>query len=232
MEEVMVQPLIGDIIEWDIKNWSTSLDFWNQKSSLNLKNGYALELGGRNGGISLWLAAKGCRVVCSDLTGPTDHARTLHDSYGVSHLIEYNNVDATDIPYEDDSFEVVTFKSVLGGVGSHNNKEAQRQAMKEIHRVLKPGGELLFAENLAASPIHKVLRKKFVSWGKKWRYPSIHEMNEFLEDFSQVHHLTRGFMGSFGRTERQRNLLASVDSVFHRMIPEQWKYIMMGVAKK
>lgn len=53
-----------------------------------------------------------------------------------------------------------------------------------------------------------------------------------MEDFSEVHHMTKGFMASFGRTESQRNLLASVDKVFHRMIPEQWKYIMVGVAKK
>lgn len=232
MGQLTVQPVIEDIIEWDVKNWGSSLDFWNQKTSLNLENGYALELGSRNGGISLWLATKGCRVVCSDLSGPTEHARTLHDSYGVSHLIEYNNIDATDIPYDDNSFEVVTFKSVLGGVGSYNNKYAQKKAIKEIHRVLKPGGELFFAENLAASPFHQVLRKKFVNWGDRWRYPTIYEMNEFMEDFSEVHHMTKGFMASFGRTESQRNLLASVDKVFHRMIPEQWKYIMVGVAKK
>lgn len=223
---------LQDIIEWDVKNWSPSLDFWLKKSSLNLRNGNGLELGSRNGGLSLWLAMHGCSVVCSDLDGPTEKAKNLHQSYGISHLVEYKNINATEIPYEDHSFDVVAFKSILGGVGSFDNKEAQIRAIKEIHRVLKPGGELFFAENLVASPLHKALRRKFVTWGDRWRYPSIEEFNEFLQEFSQVHSISSGFIASFGRNESQRNVLASVDQVFHRFVPDNWKYIMIGVAKK
>lgn len=223
---------LQDIIEWDVKNWSTSLDFWLKQSSINLVNGNGLELGSRNGGLSLWLALKGCQVVCSDIKGPTEKAKALHESYGISQSIQYHTIDATSIPYDDHSFDVVVFKSMLGGVGAFNNKEAQRKAMKEIYRVLKPHGELFFAENLVASPIHKALRKRFVRWGEGWRYPSIDEMNELLSDFSQVYSITTGFIASFGRNETQRSLLSSVDQVFHRLVPDHWKYIMIGVAKK
>lgn len=223
---------VHDIIEWDVKNWSTSLDFWLKQSSLNLTNGKGLELGSRNGGLSLWLALKGCQVVCSDIHGPTEKAKQLHESYGISDRIQYSNIDATSIPYDDHTFDVVVFKSILGGVGAFNNLEAQKKAMKEIHRVLKPNGELFFAENLLASPIHMALRKRFVRWGGEWRYITIDEMNEFLSDFSQVYSITNGFIASFGRNETQRNILSSVDQMFHRFVPDNWKYIMIGVAKK
>ncbi|WP_139904503.1 class I SAM-dependent methyltransferase [Clostridium thermarum] len=224
---------VSDIIEWDVKNWSTALDYWLKESLQNLSTCTALEIGSRNGGLSLWLAMQGCRVICSDLEGPTDKAKELHQKYGVQDLIEYRSVDATDIPLEDNSIDLVVFKSVLGGIGYGNNKEAQIKAINEMYRVLKPGGELFFAENLIASPIHKALRKRFVNWGNSWRYPSISEIKEFLYNFSCVYYLTTGFLGTLGRSESQRNILGNIDSIFsNRIIPERWRYIVVGVARK
>src|ERR1043165_4321410 len=92
------RPLTSDIIEWDVSNWSVALDYWRQATSLELSNSQALELGARNGGLSLWLAANGCHVTCSDLHGPTPQARKLHRRYDVSHLITYEPIDAVNIP--------------------------------------------------------------------------------------------------------------------------------------
>jgi hypothetical protein len=102
-----------------------------------------------------------------------------------------------------------------------------------MHAALRPGGVLLFAENLVASPIHRHLRRRFVAWGDRWRYVTIEEMNAFLGPFSTVRERTFGFAGAFGRTERQRSSLATVDATgLDRIVPAQWRYIIAGVATK
>lgn len=224
---------LEDIIEWDIRHWSKSLNYWREKSSVSLENSNGLEIGSRNGGLSLWLASHGCNVVCSDIDGPTEIAREIHKKHGVSERIQYMSVNATEIPYDDQTFDIVVFKSVLGGVGANNNKTAQVKALKEIYRVLKPGGELFFAENLTASPIHQILRKRYVNWGNTWRYIAIQEMEELLEDFNEKEYFSTGFFSNLGRTEKQRHLLAVMDDLLiNRLVPSKWKYILIGVAKK
>ena len=58
-------------------------------------------------------------------------------------------------------------------------------------------------------------------------------MNEFLSLFSHVEYRTVGFAGAFGRTELQRNLLGVLDeTVLNYAVPENWRYIIVGVARK
>ncbi|HEY3724455.1 MAG TPA: class I SAM-dependent methyltransferase [Acidimicrobiia bacterium] len=51
---------------------------------------------------------------------------------------------AEDLPYDDDSFDVVVSTLVLCGVND------QPRSLREIHRVLRPGGRLLFIEHVRA----------------------------------------------------------------------------------
>jgi SAM-dependent methyltransferase len=223
---------VTDIIEWDIRNWSVALDFWRKHSAHHLSDCLALEVGSRNGGLSLWMALNGARVICSDLRGPAEAAILKHRAQGVSGLVQYESIDAMNIPYTD-HFDVVLFKSVLGTVGRHGGKAAQAKAVSEMHKALKPGGELFFAENLVASPLHMFFRRRCVEWGATWRYVSAAEMHEFLSPFAQVHWRTVGFAGAFGRSEMQRNLLGAVDRAFlDRLVPADWRYIVVGVARK
>ncbi len=223
---------LADFVEWDVKNWGAALEFWRTHSSKELSGCSALELGCGRGGLSLWLAANGAQVVCSDLNGPREEAKIKHKQHGVSNLVSYQAIDATNIPYEEE-FDVIVFKSALGGIGRLKQRELQARAMAEIHKSLKKGGELYFAENLVASPLHKFLRKSFVQWGKSWRYVSLEEMQEFLQPFGEVEYTTIGFAGTFGRTEAQRNFLGTVDRLLlDRIVPSRWRYIMAGVARK
>ncbi len=222
----------SDFLEWDVRNWSAALEFWLKHTTHRLSGCTALEIGSRNGGLSLWLALQGASVVCTDVNGPTELAKSLHKSNGVSHLIEYRDFDATNSPYHE-QFDIIVFKSVLGGIGSRGGVDSQQKAISAIHKALKKGGELFFAENLAASPVHKFLRRKFVRWGTNWRYVSISEMKEFLKPFSTVQLSEFGFTGAFGRTETQRNWLGMLDRIIlDRLVPDNWNYIMAGVAKK
>jgi SAM-dependent methyltransferase len=227
----MTKELTKDIIQWDVKSWSKALSYWDNKVEWN-KIQHSLELGGREGGLSLWLALKGKSVVCSDLKDVQKTAEQLHKRHHVSTWITYQDIDATNIPYEE-YFDLIVFKSIIGGIGRNDNYKNQHKVFKEIYKALKPGGKLLFAENLAASAVHRRLRKRFVQWGSSWRYVSLDEMKEFLSDFSYYDIKTTGLLGTFGRTERQRNVLSAVDDlVLNKICPDRWKYICYGIAEK
>lgn len=229
--QASTQELTKDIIQWDIRNWSKALVHWeNSIDWSQVQKG--LELGGRQGGISLWLASKGKEVICSDLKDVRSSAEPLHQKYNVVKHIQYQDIDATDIPYEN-HFDVIVFKSIIGGIGSHDNIAVQRKVFQQIHKALKPGGRLLFAENLVASPLHAQLRKRFTSWGDRWRYITVDELQSFLEPFKSYDIKTTGVLATFGRSENQRNILAHVDQLLlNHLCPKKWRYISYGVAMK
>ncbi|MDD2387413.1 MAG: methyltransferase domain-containing protein [Bacteroidales bacterium] len=227
----MTKELVKDIIKWDVKSWSKALRYWNSNIDWGtVQNG--LELGGREGGLSLWLALKGKEVVCSDLNDVKNTAEHLHLRYNVSKLIKYQDIDAVNIPYEN-YFDIIVFKSIIGGIGRNDNYEIQQKVFNEIYKALKPGGKLLFAENLIASKFHQRMRKRFVNWGSAWRYVSIKEMKECLDLFATYDIKTTGVLAAFGRTESQRNLLSTIDKLFfNKVCPKNWKYISYGIAEK
>jgi SAM-dependent methyltransferase len=135
--------------EWDIESWSKAFELWDEALK-NAPRRKALELGGRHGGPSLYLASKGFDVLCTDINKDfLDEARAFHQKEGVSDRVKYESLDALNIHYENE-FDVVIFKSILGGIDRDNKnyKESHKMILKQIHKALKPGGYLLFAENL------------------------------------------------------------------------------------
>lgn len=223
---------IREIIEWDTRNWSRALTFWGRHTRQDLSGVQALEIGSGNGGLSLWIALQGGHCLCTDVSGPRPQAMVKHQRYGISGQIRYEALDATTMTYEN-TFDVVLFKSVLGGIGRQDGKDRQQAAMKAIFRALKPGGELFFAENLAASPIHQLFRRRCTAWGGYWRYVSLAEMASFTAPFSKVEMAVCGCMGAFGRTERQKRLLGALDRIIiERIVPAKWRYLVFGVAQK
>jgi SAM-dependent methyltransferase len=223
---------IQDVMEWDVVNWSKALQYWDRSLDLDLSNCIALELGSRRGGLSLWMAVKGARIICSDLESPESKAGNLHKKHGVVHRIRYESINATDIAYEN-YFDIILFKSVLGDVGREGHKEMQARAIEQIYRALKPGGKLLFAENLAGTSIHQFLRRSYVNWGAYWRYLTVEETKQLCGNFKSFKFITRGFLGSFGMNEMQRQILGRIDSLFFDgILPDRMKYILIGVAEK
>ena len=189
-------------------------------------------MGGRKGGLSLWLALKGKNVVCSDLADAQEQAEHLHHTYGVQKLVTYQNIDAMNIPYKN-YFDIIIFKSIIGGIGRNNNITNQQKVFDEIYKSLKPGGKLLFAENATGSILHKFARSKFVKWGKSWRYVAPRELEQFLSQFGKKSIKAAGVIAAFGRSEKQRNLLAIIDRfLLNHVCPDRWKYILFGIAEK
>jgi SAM-dependent methyltransferase len=221
------------VVGWDVVNWSRALDFWDSRLDLQPADGRALELGcGGNGGLSLWLAAKGCRVLCSGYQGVDEAARAAHRAHGVEHRIEYATVDACAIPYRE-AFDLVGYKSMLGRIVGDGSLPAARGVVEQIRRALKPGGRLLFAENLVSSGLHRVLRQRWGAGKNRWRYFTIEELVELHAGFTAFEYTTFGFAGCLGRTEGQRRLLGRLDAhLLDRIVPDRWHYILAGIATK
>jgi SAM-dependent methyltransferase len=227
----MTKELLKDIIEWDTVNWSQVLRFWEDKYPIKNKNYSCLELGARRGGLSLWLALNGNRVVCSDYNLPVDQAKPIHDKYECSDKVVYASIDATEIGLKNE-FDVVAFKSILGGIESEKYENIKQRVIDEIYDSLKPGGVLLFAENMTSSFIHRFMRKYFVKWGSRWNYLKYKDIEVLLNRFSSIEFITLGFFAAFGRTEGQRRFLGKIDKVFKLFIPKSKRYIVIGIAKK
>jgi SAM-dependent methyltransferase len=220
------------VLAWDVPNWSRALRYWEREGGISEGTLACLEVGANGGGLSVWLAMQGHTVVCSDYHASFANAEALAQRHGVAARLRFEEIDATCIPYES-TFDIVAFKSVLGGIGRDGALERQRAAVASMHRALRPGGRLLFAENLRASPLHRSLRDRYIAWGSSWRYITIEEMRSFLEPFSNVSLDTAGFFGTFGRSEAQRRTLSLLDRVAaNALVPPSWRYIVYGVATK
>lgn len=227
----MQKELIKDIIEWDLINWSKGLKFWEKNVDIKDKNYTCLELGGRRGGLSLWLAVNNNQVVCTDVNNPEKDASDLHEKYNCSDKITYESLNAIDIGYEN-HFDVVAFKSIMGAISVKGKDHLKKHTLDEIHKSLKDKGVLLFAENLEASSFHKYFRTKFVRWGYKWNYMKYDEIDDIFSSYSKVKFVTIGFFGVFGRSEKQRQWLGRLDHLLEIFIPRSKRYIIYGIAWK
>lgn len=219
---------LKNIIQWDVTNWSKALRYWDENT--DIKPGQkVLALGEREGGLSLFFAIKGCKIICSDYNEFPDETKQMHIENNVSDLISYKKIDMKSIELESETMDVVVFKSVVGALG---NKKDQIKALNEIYRVLKKDGVFLFAENQEGSKVHQLLRKKFVKWGERWCYVNDSEMKLWTEKFNKYKSKPYGVLALFGRTEGQRKILSAIDNVITPITPKKWRYILFGVAIK
>jgi SAM-dependent methyltransferase len=223
-------PLQQAIMGWDIATWGQCLDFW-RSFELSLTDKQILELGAHQGGLSLYFALQGAQVICSDLSSPEARAQPFHLRYGQD-SIGYQALNALDIALPDCSQDVVVFKSVLGGIRRGSEQDPKPIVMAEIERVLRPGGWLFFAENLVGSQLHMFLRKRFVAWASYWDYLTLSDLPLLLSPFAEWHYQTAGFLALCGRTERQRQKIASLDSFIGKYLSKNQNYCVFVAARK
>jgi ubiquinone/menaquinone biosynthesis C-methylase UbiE len=111
----------------------------NLASLLNLQpNFHVLDVGAGIGGPSRYLASKfGCRVTGLDLLGEYCRvADSLAKRVKLDNLLNYRQGDATQMPFEDATFDVVWTQHASMNIAD------KKRLYSEMHRVLKPGGKL------------------------------------------------------------------------------------------
>ena len=225
--------LMVDVAGWDVGTWSNAIRFWERVVEPMGGPLEVLEVGAGPGGPSLWLALQGHAVTTSNLDKTEEQARPTLERHGVADRVTYLDLDVADLPYEN-HFDLVVFKSVLGGI-PHGGRELQREALVQMRKVLKPGGRLIFAENLRGTPLHRLARS--VAYRRrgvpKWQYLTLRDLREFLRDFRDVRIGATGVLALFGRSEPQRRSLARADAAFwNRAVPASWHYVVYGTAVK
>jgi ubiquinone/menaquinone biosynthesis C-methylase UbiE len=87
-----------------------------------------------------------------------EHSALEHSALKHGPAIRVLRAPAEDLPFEDGSFDTAVSTLVLCGVGD------QPQALRELHRVLRPGGRLLFLEHVRSADPGTARLQDRVNW--------------------------------------------------------------------
>jgi SAM-dependent methyltransferase len=128
-----------------------------------------LEVGTGSGGIAHYFGTHPTLRIEVD-------AVDVHDSRLVTEGYRYHEVRDTQLPFADDSFDVVLTNHVIEHVGNEN---AQRAHLAELHRVLRPDGVGYLAVPNRWMLIEPHYRLAFLSWWPHaWRTPYLRAMRK------------------------------------------------------
>jgi ubiquinone/menaquinone biosynthesis C-methylase UbiE len=128
-----------------------------------------LEVGPGTGYYSLpvasWVAPDGRLDVLDVQQEMLDHTMRRAREQGTSNIVPQRG-DAQELPYPDDAFDATYLNFVLGEVPD------QERALRELRRVLKPGGHLVVGEALPDPHMVKVeaLREKAEEAGLRFEH--------------------------------------------------------------
>ena len=101
-----------------------------------------LDVAGGTGASSVPLVRAGARVIVADISeGMLEVGRSRHPE------VEFTWGSATDLPFEDDTFDAVTIS-----FGIRNVEDVPR-ALSEMYRVTKPGGRIVICEFSTPIPV-------------------------------------------------------------------------------
>ncbi|WP_051110202.1 glycine/sarcosine N-methyltransferase [Saccharomonospora halophila] len=114
-----------------------------------------LDVGAGYGGAARYLAKTyGCRVTCLNLSEVENNRnRQFTEEQGLSHLIDVVDGSFEDLPFEDNEFDVVWSQDSFLHSGD------RVRVLQEVVRVLKPSGEFVFTDPMAADSVDKASLK-------------------------------------------------------------------------
>jgi SAM-dependent methyltransferase len=226
--------LIEDAVAWDIANWKKAINFWQKELGEDFFKGKkALEIGGgNNGGLSLWLAHKGCQVTFSSNEVISESAKKIHRKWNLENSINYKSLDAL-MWDEKDQSDIICFKSVLGGI-ARDGEGTDRIVLENCYKALTPNGVILFAENLKGSALHLIFRRWFSeAWKNKWVYFDINYLESIAKDKFTVNAVALGYLACFGFFEKIKTFFSLLDYYFFdRILSRNILYTAAFILKK
>ena len=135
------------------------------------KQTQVLDVGCGGGFLSNALALQGLSVTGIDLSSESLRVAARYDK---TNSVRYQTADAYHLPFEDQSFEVVTAMDFL----EHVDRPAQ--VIQEISRVLKPNGLFIF-HTFNRNPLAHLVVIKFVEWLVKNTPKNLHVIKLFIK---------------------------------------------------
>jgi SAM-dependent methyltransferase len=133
-----------------------------------------LDLGCGAGENSVYFAKKGANCVASDYSpGMVEIALKLADKNGVE--IEGAIVNAMSLDFDDNSFDIIYAANLL-----HHLPDPQA-CIREMYRVLKPGGKACFWDPLTHNPIINVYRRMATSVRTEDEHPLDIQIVSFVQ---------------------------------------------------
>ncbi len=113
-----------------------------EKSAFVGEKARVIDLGGGFSGSARYLAKNyGWEVVVLNLSeAENQRGRKMNKEQGLDHLIEVKDGSFNNIPYPDESFDIVWSQDAI----LHSDNRSK--VIDEAYRVLKPGGEMIFTD--------------------------------------------------------------------------------------
>lgn len=136
-------------------------------------NSRVLDLGSGYGGPARFLASRfGCRVTGINLSNvEIEEATKQTKAQGLESLVAFDCGDFHELPYADESFDVVWSQdSLMYGAD-------KQQILKEVVRVMKPGGILDFTDILASRDLEPADRQRLY---ERVRTPEMWDIERYL----------------------------------------------------
>lgn len=148
---------------------------------------YLLDLGCGGGESSVYLALRGAHCVASDWSPKmVEAAKKLAEMNQVK--IDARIINAMDIDFPNNTFDIVYAANLLHHVDT-------KKTLKEIHRILKPGGLACTWDPLKYNPIIKIYRRLATNFRTPDEHPLGFQMiNKARELFSKVEYETFWFV--------------------------------------
>jgi len=174
--------------------------------------GRALDLAAGNGEFAVQLALRGLRVIAVDID--VDALRGARDSD--TQDIKWIGGDATNLPFTDNSFDVVVCNSALEHVADEGRTVA------EIRRVLKPGGRLILTTDSFPRRVSPWLRFMPADWRhEELRHAA--DLRQAIQERHRKHHRVVRFYDS-------ATLIRSLEE--HQFRVDAWQYYLNGPMSK
>lgn len=143
---------------------------------------FVLDAGCGLGGSGLWLAKnRGARVVGISLDqGQLEEAKRYAADEGVAKLVNYASTDFLSTSFAPSSFDVFW---VIESMCHASNKKA---FIREVNRVLKPGGRFLASEYFQIKDeLSQDEDAVLSSWLSSWAIPHLPKKQAFLDDLEE-----------------------------------------------